>query len=431
MTRPGLFGLVFLMLFSALLSAAPSVGGKSVFTFEQLVKLAFRQNLGLQIDAQRSEVEQAGEAAAFRKLLPSAAFSSSRSETLQNTQEPERELTSYSSSIAISQAVYQPALWAGWKKSALTLTRADYELQRKQQSLLFELKRAWYTLLEEQVLNGEAKASLLRLRQHQKNAEAFYQSGKIWRNDVLQAHVRVARGEQDVFAANNRLALAKSQINLLLDRSIILPLEPRGKLSRVPFDLPLAGLLQKALHNRLELKQNQLDIELAQQDVSLADAKLKPSVNFSVTTGASSRHFGYTRSATETVASLNLNWNFWQWGQTNREIAAAQGRVQVQRLTLAQQKAQIQAEVQRAYLTVIESQKSLNVSEQALKQAQENFKVSQIRYKEQLGSSNDVLDAQDLLTQTRNDRISALGRYLTAIAELDLVTGDVVNYGTF
>jgi outer membrane protein TolC len=75
----------------------------------------------------------------------------------------------------------------------------------------------------------------------------------------------------------------------------------------------------------------------------------------------------------------------------------------------------------------MESKKSLAVSEAALKQAQENFRVSQIRYKEQLGSSNDVLDAQDLLTQTKTDRVSALSRYLTAIAELDLAVGVKVD----
>lgn len=417
----------FLLVLTVLASGPVTAAQKTAFTFEQLVKQAFRQNLGLKIEHEQSNVQQANESAAFRKLLPSATFTSGRSETLQNTQEPQNEVTSYSSSIALTQAIYQPTLWAGWKKSGLNRTRAEQVLQKKQQSLLFEIKRAWYKVLEEQVLNSEAKASLTRLKQHQKNAEAFFRSGKIWRNDVLQAHVRVARGEQDVFAANNRLALAKSTINQILDRDIMLGLDPRGKLEFVPFDLALADLMKKATHNRLELKWGDVDIELAKQDVAIADAKLKPSVNLRVSSGASSSHFGYQGSTTQTVASLNLTWNFWQWGQTNREVDAALAKVQVQRLTLAQQRQLVLAEVQRVYLTVTESHKSLSVSEQALKQAQENFKVSQIRYKEQLGSSNDVLDAQDLLTQTRNDRISALSRYLTAIAELNLATGNEVN----
>ena len=396
------------------------------FTFEQLAKQAFLQNLGLKIEVEQKNAQHANEQAAFRKLLPLGSMSSGRSETLHNNTDEQQELTLYSSSITLSQAVYQPALWATWKKSALQNNRAEYNVQIKQQSLLFELKKAWVSVLEEQVLYNETQASLLRLRQHQKNAEAFYRNGDIWRNDVLQAKVRVARGEQDVFAANNRLALAKTSINLILNRDITLELQPVGQLVSRPFTKPLGELFKQAKVNRLELKQGQVDIRLANQDIALANAKLKPSVNFSLSSSASSEHFGYQRRTTETVASLTLGWNFWQWGQTNREVAAASAKVKVKRLTLAQLKAAVMAEVQSAYLTVKESQSSFKVSEKALVQAKENFKVSQIRYREQLSSASDVLDAQDLLTQTRNSRVSALARYLTAIAQLNLAIGDKV-----
>lgn len=396
------------------------------FTFEQLVKQAFRQNLGLKIEVEKTNQKRASEQAAFRRLLPLASVSSGRSETLNDSANPAQELTSYSSSVSITQPVYQPALWANWKKSELNNTNAEYSLQKRQQSLLFEVKKAWFKLLEEQLLYSETQASLLRLQQHQKNAEAFYRNGKIWRNDVLQAQVRVARGEQDLFAASNRLTLAKSILNLILDRDVTLALIPQGQLTWIPFSNTLGTLFNQASEQRFELKQGQVGIKLARQDVALAGAKFKPTANFTITSGASSEHFGYQRSATQTIASLTLRWDLWQWGQTRREVASANANLQVQHLSLAQLKAAVMAEVQRAYLTVIESQKSFKVSEQALSQAKENFRVSQIRYKEQLGSSTDVLDAQDLLTQTRNGRSSALARYLTAIAELNLATGQGV-----
>jgi outer membrane protein len=396
------------------------------FSFEQVVKQAFDKNLGLKIEVAKNNQQQATEQAAFRQLLPLASLSSGRSETLHSSQGQQNELTLYSSRITISQPLYQPTLWANWKKSGLRKTSADYDLQLKQQSLMFEIKQAWFKLLEEQMLYSESLQSLQRLKQHQKNAQAFFLNGKIWRNDVLQAQVRVARGEQDVFGASNRVALAKSSINLILNRDITLALVPIGQLTWVPFNNNLNVLLKKARVNRLELKQGQLNVNLAEQDVALADAKLKPTANLSISSGASSEHFGYQRSTSDTVASLTLRWDFWQWGQTNREVAAASAKVNQQQLTLAQQQAGIMAAVQRAYLTVIEGQKSYHVAEQALSQAKENYKVSQIRYKEQLGSSTDVLDAQDLLTQTRTSRTSALARYLTAIAELNLVTGHKV-----
>jgi outer membrane protein TolC len=414
--------LLTIVIMQSALSAEPEVN----FTFEKLLKQAFEKNLGLKIEIEKTHQQKASEQAAFRRLLPLASISSGRSETLYDSQSQEGELTSYSSSVTISQPLYQPALWANWKKSELNKNNADYSLLRKQQSLLFEVKKAWFKLLEEQVLYSETQASLLRLQQHQKNAEAFYRNGKIWRNDVLQAQVRVAKGEQDMFASSNRVTLAKSTINLILDREVTSALSPQGRLTWISFTKTLKPLFSQATNDRIELKQSQVGINLAKQDVALASAKLKPTANFTLTSGAYSEHFGYQRSVKDTVASLTLRWDFWQWGQTNREVASARANVQVQHLSLAQLKAAVMAEVQSAYLTVVESQKSFKVSEQALSQAKENYKVSQIRYTEQLGSSTDVLDAQDLLTQTRNSRTSALARYLTAIAELNLATGQGV-----
>jgi|TARA_B110000908_G_scaffold171235_1_gene233259 outer membrane protein TolC len=414
--------LLTIVIMQSALSAEPEVN----FTFEKLLKQAFEKNLGLKIEIEKTHQQKASEQAAFRRLLPLASISSGRSETLYDSQSQEGELTSYSSSVTISQPLYQPALWANWKKSELNKNNADYSLLRKQQSLLFEVKKAWFKLLEEQLLYSETQASLLRLQQHQKNAEAFYRNGKIWRNDVLQAQVRVAKGEQDMFASSNRVTLAKSTINLILDREVTSALSPQGRLTWISFTKTLKPLFSQATNDRIELKQSQVGINLAKQDVALASAKLKPTANFTLTSGAYSEHFGYQRSVKDTVASLTLRWDFWQWGQTNREVASARANVQVQHLSLAQLKAAVMAEVQSAYLTVVESQKSFKVSEQALSQAKENYKVSQIRYTEQLGSSTDVLDAQDLLTQTRNSRTSALARYLTAIAELNLATGQGV-----
>lgn len=400
----------------------------TAFTFNQMVSVAFSRNLDLQIQQRENEGEVAEQDIAFTSLLPSMSLTSGRFQTLQDSVDPDDEDTSYSSSVVLSQPVYQPSLWASWRKAQLRKERSDSSLTKQRQTLLFQLKQAWYNLLTEEILYQEALNSLERLKQHRKNAEEFYRAGKIWRNDVLQAHVRVSRGEQDIYAAQNRLELAKSRINVLMNRPITAPFVPKGEMQHTTFNRPFNVLLKQALTNRLELKQSEIDIALAQKDLEIAKAKLWPTVNLSLTTGVSSGQADYDPAAVETRVSLNMNWNFWQWGQTNKEINAAELDVSVEKLKTQQQKVAVMSEVQLAYLTVMEAQKSLNVSEQALKQAEENFRVSQIRYKEQLGSSNDVLDAQDLLTSTKNTRVSALSRYLTALAELDLAIGADVNY---
>ena len=392
-------------------------------TLSELLNMAFKENLGLKIEQQEYTSDSATESATFRKLLPSFSLASGATETLNDSTLLDDETSNYVSSLVLEQAIYQPALMASWHKSELNLKKADYNLKRLTQKLVFDVKRAWYQVLQEQVLLAESETALARLKQHKQNAEAFYKTGKIWRNDLLQANVRVTRGEQELFAARNRVTLAKSQINVLLNRAIDSPFTPDGKLEWVEFKQTLEPLMQQAMGNRLDIKQSQLDIKIATTDKSLVEAKFKPTINFKLTNRVSSTDFDYGSSSNQTTASVNLNWNFYQFGQTSREVSSARAKVTARKLALQQKKTEIMLEVQQAYLAVKESQYSLSVSEQALQQSLENFRVSQIRYKEQLGSSNDVLDAQDLLTQTRTDRVKALSRYLTALAELNFALG--------
>ena len=343
------------------------------YTFERLVKDVFRQNLDLRIQNQQTRSDMTDEDVAKSRLLPSLSLTSGRSQTLQNLTNPNDEEISYSSNLQLSQPVYDPALWESWKKAQLSSERSRHSLEKQRQSLMFQVKSAWYNLLAEQVLNAEAHASLERLQQHKKNAEAFYRSGKIWRNDVLQAHVRVSRGEQDVFAANNRLTLAKSLLNQMLNRKVTLPFNPKGMLDRVPFERPFNGLVKLAMSNRLELKQSKIDVKLAEKDVVIAEAGLYPTVNLRVSTGLTSESFHYREKSMETTASLNLSWNLWQWGETSRKIDAAEADLTVSKYNLQQQKTAVLLEVQRAYLTVMESQKSLNVSETGAQASRREF----------------------------------------------------------
>jgi len=51
--------------------------------------------------------------------------------------------------------------------------------------------------------------SLKRLKQHASNSEHFFKEGWIWRTDVLEAQVQVARDEQDKIIAENNLVQLK------------------------------------------------------------------------------------------------------------------------------------------------------------------------------------------------------------------------------
>jgi outer membrane protein TolC len=84
---------------------------------------------------------------------------------------------------------------------------------------------------------------------------------------------------------------------------------------------------------------------------------------------------------------------------------------------------QIALEVKNAWLLLHEAEKQVHVAKKTTEQAEENFRINTERYREQVGTSTDVIDAQTLLTKARSDHDNALGDYSIGRAKLERAMG--------
>ena len=86
-------------------------------------------------------------------------------------------------------------------------------------------------------------------------------------------------------------------------------------------------------------------------------------------------------------------------------------------------KDQIALEVKNSYLYLRQSEKHIFVAKKTIEQAEENFRINEERYKEQIATSTDVIDAQTLLTKTKADYFNALSIYNIALVILERSMG--------
>jgi outer membrane protein TolC len=75
-------------------------------------------------------------------------------------------------------------------------------------------------------------------------------------------------------------------------------------------------------------------------------------------------------------------------------------------------------EVKRAYLKTAETEKNVGTAEKSIEQARENLRINQERYKEQVATTTDVLDAQTLLARAMTNYYNALYDFKIAKASL-------------
>jgi len=122
--------------------------------------------------------------------------------------------------------------------------------------------------------------------------------------------------------------------------------------------------------------------------------------------------------------TASLNWTFWQWGKTHyavRERESLRKELTKTRLSLEDT---IRLQIKQAILDIEAEARNIATSSKAVEQGEENLRVSQERYKAQVTTSTEVLDAQTLLTQARVNYYSAFYNRNLAKARLLRAMGE-------
>ena len=232
-------------------------------------------------------------------------------------------------------------------------------------------------------------------------------------NDLLQAQASLANARQGFIVAQNNLAIAKSQFNIVLRRPVNAAVELKDILDYSPFVHNFEYCLDAARKNRLEITIADLQIKIAEKEVELARKDYFPSVNLTgnyTRTGDDYKAHGgegISDSASWQIQAV-AEWDFWEWGRTHFGVREKLHRLSQAQYSRSQILDNIELEVKTAFLRTKESEDNIITVEKAIEQAKENFRINQERFKEQVATTTDVLDAQTLLSNTLTNYFNAL-----------------------
>jgi outer membrane protein TolC len=248
------------------------------------------------------------------------------------------------------------------------------------------------------------------------------------KNDLLEAEVALANAKQELVAAENRLQVAYAEFNTLLRRFIDAPVVLEDILTYKHVAQTWESAWEAAKRNRAELKMADLQVTIAERNVQLARKDYTPEINLR----ANYSKLGDNPNVQggEGIIDpdswhvmLSATWTFWEWGKTRHGV-----REKLCLLTQAKEKREqaeddIRLEVKKACLKLRESEKNIFTVKKAIEQAQENLRMNEERYKAQVATSTDVLDARTLLSKTETNYYNALSDYNIAKAQLDRAMG--------
>ena len=334
----------------------------------------------------------------------------------------------YSWTTVVDQPLFTGgALYWSYRLAQLGVDLSKVFLELVKQDLILQVKEAYFTILKAEKIRQVAVQAVQQLESQLKVSRAFYDVGIIPKNDLLQTQVQMAQARQNLTSAEVELAIAKATFNTLLRRHVGMEVRIEDILAYRPMEVPFEESLEKARKSRPELRETELNVKSAEKEVQLARGEYFPTLGLSFNYERVGDDPGVSGSRFEDEDSWNImataRWTFWQWGKKRQLVREKETKLVQAKDARVQVEDSISLEVKDAYLRLREARDNIGVAEVAIEQAEENFRINAERFKEQVATSTDVLDAQTLLTQARSNYFNALSDYNIAWARLDRAMG--------
>jgi outer membrane protein TolC len=335
----------------------------------------------------------------------------------------------YSFNTAVDQPLFTGGLnLANYRSAKIGVDISKESVETVRRDIVLRVRVGYFIILRAEKFLTVAEQQVKQFEAQLEVTKAFFDVGIVPKNDVLQAEVRLANARQGQVRAENDLATAKASFNILLRREINTPLEVVDILEYKAFPIGFEASLDEALRLRSEVKTAQLNIDQAKENVKIARSGFLPTVgltgNYSRTSDwwtleGGREHLSSERWSVQALATFTL----WNWGNTYFKVGENKVRVTQAEDSKIQLIESITLEVKNNYLNLLTAEKNINVTEKAIEQAEENLRMNEERYKYQVATQTEVLDAVTLLALARVNYYGALSDFNVAKAQLERSMG--------
>jgi outer membrane protein TolC len=275
-----------------------------------------------------------------------------------------------------------------------------------EQDLKFALADAYVGVLRARKAREVATSNVQTLESLVGDIGAMYERELVAKNDLLAVQVALADARQNLLRADNAVEIALAAYN----RRIGQPLERPAELEEsIPaaLDLPtdLEALVQRAIERRTELDALQEQARAYGQLARVERARVLPQV--SLTGGYHYLENQFLDDEEFAAAGVGVRWALFDGGQSRRRAAALERNRRATDELRADAESMIALQVRQAWLGVEETRRRVEVTGEAVNQAEENLRIARELYGAGLGTQTQLLEAETLRVRALTNRHDA------------------------
>ena len=284
------------------------------------------------------------------------------------------------------------------------------------------VRTAWCDLQRARAKLAVAEEVLSLSREHLTQVQYFFKYGVVAQDEVLRVEVDVANGELSVISAKNavdvRWRALERAVGTRLRGVYDLP-RPEEKAEQ----LPVPSWDEESLYTlRPELKALEYSRRAALAVAAAAQGSTGPKIAASGEVFNMGRDF-WPHDLDTWKLSLSLRWDLFDGGKARAQVREYKAKARELVAQIDDYRHQVALEVSSAQLNYEAAKMRTDVARRQVASAEEDYRMALKRYRANVGTNLDVLDARTALNNARTQLVDAVYDTDSARAGLDYALG--------
>ncbi|MDR3626096.1 MAG: TolC family protein [Ignavibacteriaceae bacterium] len=333
-----------------------------------------------------------------------------------------------------AKVTLQQPLFTGFKISSnydiaqnnALAVKQDYS--KDEQDVIYNVKNAYWNLFLAGKLKEAIDENVQQMKAHLEDIQNFFKQGLATKNEVLKVEVQLSEAQLSQIDARNSVKIATvnfdNVINIPLSTEIEIQKEVLVENENIE---DIDQLIDKAMKNRPDLKSLQYKLNASKNGITLAQSGWFPQVVLAGEYDYSkpnSRILPVENKFNGTWAiNLGLTYNLWDWGTTKAQTTQAESQYEQTKDSYSTLKDAVTLDVTQNYYNLIKAKEKVLVTQQTVSQAEENYRVTDDKFRQGLTLNSELLDAEVALVQAKTNNAQSIADYELAKAQIERSTG--------
>ena len=321
----------------------------------------------------------------------------------------------------------QPLFVANSQRNSLiraekNLEKTESQYTKTQFDIVYNVTQSFYSLYQS---IKQLEISLLNVDQRKesyKTSKNKFQAGIIPEVEMLQLEVELASGENEFLTRQQSVEQQKNAFKVLIGLPLSEDIDVVPEMDYTYFAIDSIKAVKLALQNDVSLKSARIDYELQQYSINeiKSRGRLRADIIANYGINKNDARFNYlTKDLAETKSViLSISIPLFDWGSNSLEVESAEATYKNYALGIKNSESLIIQEILDIIKRIQLAKSKIEVVTKALEVANRSYAITLERFKTGQIKSDEMVNEQRRLINSKNEHLSAIIEYKKSIAEL-------------